>query len=294
LAQQSAATGKVLVSITDKQGYAPEIELRDRLQITLDKQSVKVVSVKPATDLPVHIAIMIDKSGRTTQLINQEQEAATAFLNRFARPELDRPFTMNVAEGAPNMTTSRNYADFRAALSRHGNLSGESVINGLKSYMETVTKMYGEKFPARRAAILFSNGGTQVGQDFIPKLREFVISNKITFFIVNTDWTGRYFGMNSAGLLQEIAEDTGGTYEDVTNFNSRSVNLDQLPDILNHLGAVIRNQQEITFEAVNPGDKLHSLNVHTAAPTLVLHAPRYYMETKRERENSPARAPGCR
>lgn len=279
-AQQVSSQAKVLVSITNKEGYPPEIELKDRLQIMQDKQLAKIVSVEPASDLPVYIAVMIDRSGRLTQQVNQEQQASTAFLDRFVRPGVDRPFMMNVAEGAPNITSVRDYADFRAAVSRRRNLSGDSVLNGLKSYVGTVGKMYGEKFPARRAVILFSNGGTQIGQDFLPKLREYVIANKITMFVVNTDWTWRFFGMNSTGLLQEFAEDTGGTYEDPTTSNSRTVNLQELPDILNHMGAVIRNQQEITFESNKSDGKLHSLNVQALDASLVLHAPRYILSGK--------------
>jgi len=280
MAEQGSSLTKVLVSITNKEGYPPEVELKDRLQVMQDKQLVKVVSVEPASDQPVYIAVMIDRSGRLTQQVNQEQQASTAFLDRFVRPGVDRPFMMNVAEGAPNITSVHDYADFKAAMSRRRNVSGDSILNGLKSYIETVGKIFGEKFPARRAVILFSNGGTQIGQDFLPKLREYVIANKITMFVVNTDWTWRFFGMNSTGLLQEFAEDTGGTYEDPTTSNSRTVNLQELPDILNHMGAVIRSQQEITFESNKADNKLHSLNVQALDTSLVLHAPRYTMAGK--------------
>jgi hypothetical protein len=276
-AQQPVVTGKVLVSITNKAGYPPEVELRDRLQVALDKQPAKILSLESASDLPVHIAVIIDRSGPPSQLRNQEQQAATAFLNRFVRPGVDRPFMLDVATGAPNLTSVRDYAEFRAAVSRRRNVSGDSVLEGLQSYVQTLGKMYGENFPGRRAVILFANGGTQIGQDFLPKLREYVIINKITVFVINTDWTWRYFGMNSSGLMQEFAEDTGGTYEDPTTSTTRTVNLQQLPDILNHVGALIRNQQEITFENAKPDGKLHSLNVQSMDATLVLHAPHYYI-----------------
>src|SRR3954470_4872740 len=115
---QQATPSTVLVSITDKAGYPPEEELRERLQVTAGKQLAKVVSVEPAFDMQVHIAVLIDKSGRPSIVTASEQEAATGFLNRFARPNIDRAFMMNVAEGQPNLLTIRNYADYRAAASR--------------------------------------------------------------------------------------------------------------------------------------------------------------------------------
>src|SRR3954471_7285712 len=135
-AQEPAAgpTTSVLVSITNKEGYPPEVEMRDRLQVTADKQLAKVVSAEPAIEMPVHVAVLIDKSGRPTQLVQREQEAATAFLNRFARPETDRAFMMDVAQGQPNLTTIRNSTDLRAALSRRSNVAGDVVLDGLKSY----------------------------------------------------------------------------------------------------------------------------------------------------------------
>src|SRR4051794_12140997 len=91
---QQATPSTVLVSITDKAGYPPEEELRERLQVTADKQLAKVVSVEPAGDLQVHIAVLIDKSGRPSIVSASEQAAATGFLNRFARPNVDHPFMM--------------------------------------------------------------------------------------------------------------------------------------------------------------------------------------------------------
>jgi hypothetical protein len=270
----------VLVSITNKAGYPPEVELRDRVQVNVEKQLAKVISVEPASDLPVHIAVMIDRSGPPSALATQEEKGATAFLDRFVRPNVDRPFMSLVAQGLPNMSTIRNYADYRAALARKRNLSGDSVLDALKSYVGTVNKMYGPKFPARRAVILFSNGGTQIGQDFLPKIREYVITQHITMFVVNTDWTWRYFGTNSNGIMREMAEDTGGTFENASTGSGSVMSDDELADILNRMGAIIRNQYQLAFESTVADEKLHSLQVQTPDPTLVLHAPQYFIRTK--------------
>ena len=48
---------------------------------------------------------------------------------------------ISVAKGKPNMSTIRNYADYRAALANRRNLSGDAVLDGLKSYIETVRKI---------------------------------------------------------------------------------------------------------------------------------------------------------
>jgi len=276
LAQEQPPTS-VLVSITNKSGYPPEVELRDRLQVTADKQLAKVLSVEQAVDLQVHIAILIDRSGRPTQLVNREQEAATAFLNRFARPESDRAFMMDVAQGQPNLTTIHNQADLRAALSRRSNVAGDVLLDALKSYVAEVEKRFGTKFPSRRAIILFSNGGVQVGQDFVPKVREYLIRNRITIFVVNTDWTWRLLATNSASLMQELAEDTGGTFEEPPGGATQGtpINDQQFPDILNHMGAVVRNQFLLTYQTLRPQPKLYPLDVRALDASLMLHAPRY-------------------
>lgn len=273
---QPAST--VLVTVTNKAGYPPEVELRERLQVTANKQLTKLVSVEPAVDLPVHLAVVIDKSGRPSVVTESEQEAATAFLNRFTR-SLDQAFMMNIAEGQPNLLTIRNYADYRAAASRRNNVAGDVVLDGLKAYVDEVEKRYGTKFPARRAVILFSNGGTQIGQDFLPKIREFVIRNRITLFVVNMDWTWRVIGINTAALMKELAEDSGGTFEE-PNAVGQQANRAEFADILNHMGAVIRNQFAVTYEPLAPVPKLYPLDVRALDAGLVLHAPRYAVSAK--------------
>jgi len=80
--------------------------------------------------------------------------------------------------------------------------------------------------------------------------------------------------------VQEFAEDTGGTFEDPSRSNSRNVDTRELADILNHMGAVIRNQNELTFETAKADGKMHSLNIRALDTSLVLHAPRYLIATK--------------
>jgi hypothetical protein len=273
----------VLVSITNKAGYPPEVEMRDRLQVTANKQLAKVVSAEPAFDMQVHVAVLIDKSGRPTQLVQREQEAATAFLNRFARPDTDKTFMMDLAQGQPNLTTFRDYTDVQAALSRRSNVAGDVVLEGLKSYVEEVEKRYGTKFPARRAVILFSNGGTQIGQDLLPKVREYAIRNRIALFVVNTDWTWRVLGTNSPSLMKELAEDTGGTFEEPPGGATQRapVNDKQFPDILNHMGAVIRNQYELKYQMFKTESKIYPLDVRALDAGLVLHGPKYGVQEKR-------------
>lgn len=272
--QANPVRHQVLVSITNKAGYPPEVELRERLQVTADKQLAKIVSVEPASDLPVHIAILIDRSGRTQTYKHQEDEQARAFLTRFVRNERDKPFMLDFAGGQPSLTSVRDYADFQAAISRRSNLSGGNVLNALKSYVGELESSFGEKFPARRSAVIFSNGGATIGKDFLPQLRQYALSNRLTVFILDTDWTWRIHGFEqiSTGINRELAEDTGGTWDEPHSTG-------QYTDALNRVGAVIRNQYVVTFETQKADSKLHSLEVRALDPSLVLHAPRYFVRS---------------
>ncbi len=277
---QPRPVSTALVSITNKAGYPPEVELRERLQVTANRQLAKIDSVEPAGEMQVHIAVLIDRSGRPSVVTTSEQEVATAFLNRFVRPDADHAFMMDVAEGQPNLLATRNYTDYQAAASRRNNVAGDVVLEALKSYVEEVEKRFGTKFPARRAVILFSNGGTQVGRDFLPKIREYLIKNRITLFVVNMDWTWRVIGINTAALMKELAEDTGGTFEE-PNAPGQQANRAEFNDILNHMGAVIRNQFVVSYEPQASAPEVYSLDVRALDPGLVLHAPRYGTGEKR-------------
>lgn len=260
----AAVPTRVLVTITDKSGYPPEVDLKDRLGVREDNILQKIDDVKPAADIPIHLAIFMDESGRFAQYKNDEQQAATAFLERFVRKGVDKPYMLAFGQGTSSMNSIHDYADYKAARSNINVASGEAILDGMQAFVGAVNKQFGEKFPDRRAVIIFSNGGAQVSVDELERLRNYALANRITLYEVDTDWTQRanYFG----SATSELIESTGGSIE-------RPNNVKQFADSLNQMGAHIRNQYEVTYETTHPDGKLHSLKIRALDKNLVVQGP---------------------
>jgi len=259
---------KVLVTITDKSGYPPEVDLRDRLEIREDHILQKIDSILPASEMPIHVAIFMDESGRFATYKNQEQSAINTFLGHFVRNGVDKPYLLAFGKGASSMNSIRDYSDYKAARSNNRVASGEAVLDGMKTFVDALNKSFGEKFPDRRAVIIFSNGGAEISLDELPRLLDYAVANHLTIYEVDTDWAQR--SGFSGSTIRDLIENTGGTIE-------LPGNVAQFGDALNAMGANIRNQYEITYETTHPDGKLHALSVRALDKNLIVRAPEKHM-----------------
>ncbi|HVZ17025.1 MAG TPA: hypothetical protein VG897_07905, partial [Terriglobales bacterium] len=247
-----SAPTKVLVTITDKSGYPPEVELKDRIEIREDKILQKIESVLPASAVPIHVAIFMDESGRFAQYKNDEKKAVDVFLQHFVRNGVDKPYLLSFGQGATSMNSIRDYADYRAARNNNRVAAGENLLAGMVAFVNTLNQSFGEKFPDRRAVIIFSNGGAQVSIDELPRVRDYAVANRIAVFEVDTDRSQRF----SQSTIRDIVEDTGGTIE-------RPNNVAQFGDALNQMGKNISDQYEVTYDSTHPDGKMHSISIRS-------------------------------
>ncbi|MGZ4790135.1 MAG: hypothetical protein ACXVZX_16570 [Terriglobales bacterium] len=207
----ASAPTKILVTITEKSGYPPEVELKDRIEVREDKILQKIDSIQPASAIPIHVAIFMDESGRFSQYKNDEKKAVDVFLQHFVRTGVDKPYLLSFGQGVSSMNSIRDYADYRAARSNNQVGSAEAILAGMASFVNALNQSFGEKFPDRRAVIIFSNGGAEVSLDELPRVRGYAVANRITVFEVDTDWSQRSGFSRSA--IRDLIEDTGGTIE---------------------------------------------------------------------------------
>lgn len=93
----------VLFSVTDKGKFVDGLGVQD-IQVEDDKKAPSaILDFRSEKDLPLRLALLIDTSDSITERFEFEQEAATRFLQRVIRQNMDKAFVMGF-NGRTNLT----------------------------------------------------------------------------------------------------------------------------------------------------------------------------------------------
>ena len=195
-------------------------------------------------DAPVSIGLVFDNSGSMDNKMGKSREAVAQFfrtanpqdeffLVRFNdRPELVDDFTTDLAE-------IQNRLVFTEAKGR------TSLLDAVYMSLHKMKKARN----ARKALLIISDGGDNSSRYTETEIRNLVRETDVQIFAIGIfepfSSRGRTAEeLNGPGLLNELAQQTGGRHLPVENLND-------LPDIAAKIGIALRNQYVLGYSPLN-------------------------------------------
>ncbi|HZP62808.1 MAG TPA: VWA domain-containing protein [Terriglobales bacterium] len=243
----------LILSVTDRKGHFVRGLLPSDLTI-LDnnKQQTAITFFQSQTDLPLHIALLLDISSSVAYRFSAEQETMQAFLREVAKPrdsvELIA-FNQGVQFVAP---ISGNWKQVSRRVKRLKPGGETALYDAVKAASQRLAE---DPRPARRIIILVSDGEENHSQATSDSTVAEVLKDEAVLYAVNVgDDHFSDSGKRGDQVLQQLSDATGGTY--LQAGPNGAVNT-----AFGKIRCELRSQYALAYKPSNLGQFFHQLKV---------------------------------
>ena len=202
----------IAFTVTDKRGHFVG-NLRPDDFTLLDNHSApeRLTFFQQRSDLPLHLAVLIDVSGSVKDRVKFEQAAALGFIKRIMRPGTDRAFVVAFGD---RVTTLQELTDKTSKVSKaikHVNAGGDTALYDAIIYAAHQLRLYPEKQLTRRGIVVLSDGVDTVRRSTLEDAREAAARAEAMIFSVSTNISALDMNPEGDAALRSLAQWSGGT-----------------------------------------------------------------------------------
>lgn len=201
----------VLFTVSNGSGkYNHELTLDDLKVLDNHLSPERISYFQRQTDLPLRVGILIDLSDSVTQRFSYEKKAATAFLQKVLRPQVDEAFIVGFGS---NVELHQDFTSDIQALSRavkHLRAGGDTrLYDAIRFASEKLGHPSGPS-AVRRAIILITDGEDTRSQTLMYDAIQAALRSETAIFALSSnDLTYEKYPHGEA-VLELISRPTGG------------------------------------------------------------------------------------
>jgi Ca-activated chloride channel family protein len=164
------------------------------------------------SDLPLHLAVLIDASSSVRACLKFEQNAAFAFLKKVVRPGTDKAFVVAFNDRA---NVIAEVADNRSQISKavkRVKADGNTSLYDAITFASGKLRQIPEHGITRRAIVLISDGVDTASQGTLHDAHEAASLADVSIFALSTNMEDLRSSSSGDTVLQELATTTGGRF----------------------------------------------------------------------------------
>jgi Ca-activated chloride channel family protein len=198
-------------NVTDKRGhFISNLQSSDFELFDNHKEPQKLTYFQQKSDLPLHVAIVMDASSSVEYRLRYEQTAAAVFLKKILRPGIDEALVLafNDQVNLVQDVTDR-WEQCRKAL-QNVKAHGDTALND--AIIEAAHRL--RKIPetqlTRRAIILISDGMDTVNRASLGDAEQAASRADVMIFALTTNPSPIQAAGEGDAVLRRLAESTGG------------------------------------------------------------------------------------
>jgi Ca-activated chloride channel homolog len=201
----------LIVSITDRKGHFVEgLTPSDLTILDDDKRQTAFTFFQSQTDLPLHVALVLDVSASITAQFETEQWTIRNFLKRATRPsdsiELFA-FNQSVELAAPVLDDWKQVSHEVKLLKPNGETAIYDAVSVASDWLAQDPR------PARRIIILVTDGEENSSKSTLDETIASVLRAETTIYAVNViDGPLDDDARNGIAILKKLSDATGGDY----------------------------------------------------------------------------------
>jgi VWFA-related protein len=261
----------LILTVTDHRRHF--VRNLTQAQITIQDNSQppeKITYFKSQTNLPLRVALVIDRSNSVFYCFDFEKHAAETFLRHVVRSASDVALVIGFNEQArlAQGPTSNHHLLSRAI---KGILAGgETAIYDAVVLASRELGMITDAQPSRRAVILITDGDDNSSQMTLQHAGEIAEQNESIIYVLDT--STEYFASKKAKrAMEQLSEITGGQY-------LRADNEDRIEIAFSKIEAELRSQYAIGYKPANtrPDGAFHQISVLAPKKLVVRHRQGYF------------------
>jgi Ca-activated chloride channel homolog len=228
-------------TVTDKKGhFIGNLQPDDFALLDNHLTPQKLTFFQQRSDLPLHLAVLIDASSSVKYRFQFEQHAAIAFLKKIMRVGADRAFVVTFNN---RVTTVQEPTDKTARVSKilkKVNADGDTALYDAIIYASEKLRHFPENQLTRRGIVLLSDGVDTVKRSTLAQAKEAAARAEATIFIVSTNVLSSEPNAAGDSVLKDLAASTGGIF-------LPGADEDQTRNAFRDLEKALRNQYVLAY-----------------------------------------------
>jgi VWFA-related protein len=244
-------------NVTDKKGrFVANLQPSDFALLDNRLAPERLTFFQQRSDLPLHLAVLIDASDSVKGHFNFERDAALGFVKKIMRTGTDRAFVVTFND---RVTTAQELTDKTAKLSRavkNMHAGGNTALYDAIIYASEKLRQFPENQLTRRGIVLLSDGVDTVHRSTLEQAREAAERTQTVIFSVSTNISPFEPDAEGDPILKDLAESTGGMF-------LAGGNEDQIHAAFHDIQKALRNQYVIAYSpsAFHADGSYHTVEV---------------------------------
>jgi len=200
-------------TVTDKRGhFIGNLRPDDFALLDNNTAPERLTLFQQRSDLPLHLAVVIDASDSVKGRFKFEQEAALSFIRNILRPGIDSAFVVTFND---QVKTVQELTDKRAKVSKalkKATATGNTALYDALIYASEKLRQIPEHQLTRRGIILLSDGVDTIHRSTLEQAKEAVARAQTTVFSVSTNIATDQGDPQGDPVLKDLAQSTGGIF----------------------------------------------------------------------------------
>jgi len=235
----------ILFSVKDNKGRLITNLKQSDFKLFEDEKPQAIERVNIDTDLPLNIALLIDRSGTVQNQLKLEKEAAIEFLNKTLKHGKDKAVVIGFDTAVDDLTKG-----FTDDIEKLSDPIRKILAGGSTSVFDAVyiaSNQYLAKEPSRRLVVLISDGDDNNSRKTIEESLLVAQKSSVAIYAISTNLSIGSSGANrdrGDKNLKKLSEETGGR----AFFPKK---LEDLETGFQSIGEEVRSQYSLIYSPTN-------------------------------------------
>jgi VWFA-related protein len=198
-------------TVTDKHGhFISNLGPADFHLLDNNQRPEKLTFFQQRSDLPLHLAIVIDASSSVEYRFRFETASAAEFLKKVLRPGTDEAFVVTFNDTVRTVVGPTDKAAKLTAALQHLKPGGNTDLHGAVVYASEKLRDLPESQITRRAIVLISDGVDTVHHSTLEQAQQAASRSQVMLFALTTNESDLDPNASGDKILQQLAASTGG------------------------------------------------------------------------------------
>ena len=199
-------------TVTDKKGhFISNLGPNDFHLLDNNQAPQRLTFFQQRSDLPLHVAVLIDASASVEYRFKFETDAAATFLKKVLRSGIDQAFVVAFNDTVKTVSEpTDNPSRLNAAL-RSLKPKGNTALHDAVIYASDKLRHLPERQITRRAIVLISDGVDTVHRSTLQQAEQEASRAEVMIFSLSTNLSEIDANADGDKVLKELAASTGGT-----------------------------------------------------------------------------------
>jgi Ca-activated chloride channel family protein len=199
-------------TVVDKRGhFVSNLQSRDFRLLDNKQEPRRLTFFSQRSDLPLHLALVIDASLSVKKRFNFERHTAQTFLKKILRRGVDKALVITFNDRVTTIQEATDRADAAGSALRKVKPEGNTSLYDAVIYAAEKLRALPSPQIARRAIVLISDGVDTLKRSTLQEAEKAAIHGETMIFALSTNHPEDLSNVEGESVLKQLSASTGGS-----------------------------------------------------------------------------------